>query len=467
MEGDASYDGQTNRSYGQRALYLRGGGDVQIPANSAYEFPSGSGTVEALVDLFGGQAGNVIIFSEASADGTQVRYALAAAGDGSALVYTNDSGAQLSWAAPNNLLNRLADVAFVFTDTNTITAYLDGQSLGAQTQIGFGSATGAPVWIGSTTTNDPGTWTGTIDELAIYSAALSATDLQIHYGTFVSGTNTSGPSIVSQSAGGTFYAGGTVVLAVNVAGTPPLFYQWKSNNVPVSGATATALTLARTQTNDSATYSLAANNSFGATNSQPIALTFVAPPNGYAAKVMADNPFAYWRLDESSGTTLHDYAGGLNGSYLAGAGSFTLGVPGAMAGDPDTAAAVTGGGHGEVPYSSILNPNGPFTLELWLKPADTATAALFGSQFRGSPARLGYVLYQDNGGSGLTLQMGNASGVTVQIIGATAFVPGNWYHTAVVFDGTNTVTAYVFGYVDGTSHHSGRWKLRAEFQQPR
>jgi len=452
LEGSASYDGQTNRSYGQRALYLTGGGDVQIPAKSAYEFPGGTGTVEALVDLFPGNAGNVFIFSEASLDGTQIRYAFGASGDGSALVYTNDSGVELSWSAPNNLLNRFADVAFVFTDTNTITAYLDGQSLGSQTQAGFGSASGAPVWIGSTTTNDPGAWTGTIDELAIYSAALSANDLQVHYATFVFGTNTSGPSIVSQSAGGTLYAGGTVVLAANVAGTPPLYYQWKSNTVMISGATATALTLARTQTNYSATYTLAVNNNFGSTNSQPIALTFVAPPNGYAAKVMADNPSAYWRLDESSGsTTMHDYAGGLNGSYLAGAGSYTLGVAGALAGDPDTALAVTGGGHGEVPYSSILNPAGPFTLELWLKPVDTGTEAIFSSQFRGSPARLGYILYQDDGGSGLTWMMGNASGITVQINGATAFVPGNWYHTAVVYDGTATATAYVFGYVDGTS----------------
>jgi hypothetical protein len=450
LEGNASFDGGTNRSYGERALYLTGEGDVQIPAFASYEFPSGAGTVEALVDLFSGNAGNIIIFSEASPDGSQIRYAFAASGDGSTLSYTNDSGVQLSWPVPNNLLNRLADVAFTINN-NSITAYLDGQSLGAKTQSGFGSASGAPLWIGSSTTNDPGVWTGTIDELALYSSALSDSDLQIHYATFVFGTNTSGPTVASQSSGATLYAGGTVVLGANIGGTPPFTYQWRSNNVPISGAKGPTLTLAQTQTGFSASYTLFVNNSFGSTNTQPIDLTFVAPPNGYASKVMADNPSAYWRLDESSGTTMNDYAGGLNGSYIPGAGSFTLGATGALVGDPDTAVAITGGAYAQVPYSSILNTAGPFTLELWLKPADTSLGTVFSSQFRGSTARLGIIMYQRNGGNGLTFEMGNSAGITVEVIGATAFEPNNWYHTAIVYDGASNVTAYVFGYVDGTS----------------
>jgi hypothetical protein len=452
LEGTASYDGQTNRSYGQRALYLTGGGDVQVPPNSAYEFPSGGGTVEALVDLFAGSAGNMVFLSEASTDGTQIRYAFGASGDGSALTYQNDNGVALSWPAPHNLLNRLADVAFVLTN-NTITAYLDGQSLGPATQSGFGSATGAPLYIGSETTNNPGQWTGTIDEVAVYNAALSSADLQIHYSTFVYGTNTSGPTIISQSSGDTLYAGGSVVLAANVGGTPPLYYQWRSNNLLIAGATTTTLTLSPTATNFSASYTLAVKNSYGSTNSQPIVMNFVAPPGGYAATVMADNPSAYWRLDEISGTTMRDYAGGLDGTYLlnAGAGAFNLDAPGALAGNPDTAVAFTGGGHAEVPFSSILNPAGAFTLELWIKPNDTGTEVPFASQFRGSPARLGYILYLNNGGSGLTWEMGNAAGIQVEIVGATTFVPGNWYHTAIVYDGSSEATAYVFGYADGSA----------------
>ena len=48
---------------------------------------------------------------------------------------------------------------------------------------------------------------------------------------------------------------------------------------------------------------------FGSTNTQPIVLTFVAPPAGYVAKIMADNPTALWRLAETNGLTAVDSAG--------------------------------------------------------------------------------------------------------------------------------------------------------------
>jgi hypothetical protein len=450
LELAALYDGQTNRAFGERAIFLRGGGDVRIPANSAYEFGSGNGTLEALIYLAAAPGGgNDWIFSVASDDGSAIRYAVGISGDGTSLLYTNDSGVSLSWPVPVNLLNRFAHFALTFSGGTTLTAYLDGQSLGAKTQTGFGSASGVPAWIGSVTTNALGLFNGTIDELAVYSSTLSGNTIAIHNANFIFGTNTTAPVILSQSPSKTVYAGGSPVLSVAVSGTPPLSYQWRSNGVLVAGATSSSLTLSHVSAG-AAAYTVFVTNPLGATNntSTPINLTVIASPDSYSTAVMKDNPSAYWRLDESSGTNLTDYAGELDGSY---SGTFTLGAPGITS---DSAVSF-GGGNGAVPYSSVLNSSGPFTVEFWANPTAAATYVPISSQLRSGSSRFGFIVYQFNGGSGWTVQMGNASGVTVQIIGATPIVAGNWYHAAITYDGNSNLVLYTFGYIDGTSSNAG------------
>jgi Concanavalin A-like lectin/glucanases superfamily len=448
LELGALYDGQTNRAFGSRALYLTGASDVQIPSDTAYEFAGGNGTIEALVYLEQTANGNnAPIFSIASSDGTATRYSFGASGDGTSLYCTNDSGVSLTWPVGANLLNRLAHVALVFSGGSSVTAYLDGNSLGGKTQAGFGSATGVPAWIGSDSSNNPVFWNGTIDEVAVYGSALSASTIAVHNSKFVFGTNASAPSIVSQSRSKTLYAGGSPVLSVSVAGTPPLSYQWLSNGVAISGATGSTLSLTRVPTNATAAYTITVSNPLGSTNNHatPINLHVITPPDVYAAAVMADNPSAYWRLDEGSGTNMTDYAGELDGGY---SGTLTLGAAGIIASD---SAVSFGGGLGSVPFSSILNPAGPFTVEFWAKPADTAAHTAISSQFRSGSARLGYICYDHFDGSGWEFEMGNPGGIGVDLIGATPVVAGNWYHVAMTYDGGSNATLYVFGYADAAS----------------
>ena len=458
LELNAKYDSRTNRSFGERALSLNGDGDVQIPNNPAYEFGGGNGTVEALVYLTTPVVpgflvpNNATIFSVASSDGSTIRYQLLVSPDGNTLVYTNDSLTnQITWAVPTSLLNRFAHVAFVFDSGVNITPYVDGVSLGTKTQTSFGSTTGVPAWIGSVTTNNPGIWTGNIDELAVYSSALSANTIAIHNSKFVFGTNTSAPTIVSQPVSSTLLAGGSPVLQVTATGTPPLAYQWKTNGTPISGATNSTLTLSHTTTNSSATYSVSVSNPIGPTNSAPIVLTFVTPPDAYATKIMGDNPTAYWRLDESSGTTMFDSAGVLNGTY---SGTFTLGAPGAIKTIADTALAVTNGGRGTVPFTGILNPSGPFTIELWANPTTVTGASIspLASQFRSGAARNGIAFYENFAAAGLwNIDIGNGAGVQIRIIDPVPAVANTWVHLAAVYDGVSTATFYV----DGESQGSG------------
>src|SRR6202171_1704290 len=60
----------------------------------------------------------------------------------------------------------------------------------------------------------------------------------------------------------------------------------------------------------------------------------------YRATVLADAPAAYWRMGETSGTTMTDASKNANtGTY---AGAFSVGQPGALAGDKGTAVAFDG-----------------------------------------------------------------------------------------------------------------------------
>src|SRR5271166_1533419 len=89
----------------------------------------------------------------------------------------------------------------------------------------------------------------------------------------------------------------------------------------------------------------------------------------YRAAVLAKNPIAYWRLGEAAGPTAVDETGnGHNGTYI---GIPTLGQPGAIQGDSNTAVQFTGGNYVEiedsVDFSQLTSTKG-LSVEAWLRP---------------------------------------------------------------------------------------------------
>ena len=85
----------------------------------------------------------------------------------------------------------------------------------------------------------------------------------------------------------------------------------------------------------------------------------------YAAEVLADKPVSYWRLGESSGTTVTDQLGTNTGTYV---GSVTKGVTGALIGDADTAISLSGSTSDYVRFNAFKShPTTALSVEFWMK----------------------------------------------------------------------------------------------------
>jgi hypothetical protein len=160
----------------------------------------------------------------------------------------------------------------------------------------------------------------------------------------------------------------------------------------------------------------------------------------YRSVVTSDHPVAYWRLGESTGPIAADETGAHPGTMK---GALTLGVPGALPHESNTATNFLGS-DGEIEIGDAFGfVNAPFSIEGWLKP--TALDVKFlrvVTKKAGDDAGLtqGYSLYVQQG-----------AGVGFEILrddvrrGVSATIPiGEFSHVVVTYDMT-TIRLYVNG----------------------
>ena len=279
---------------------------------------------------------------------------------------------------------------------------------------------------------------GLIDDARVFGRALLPAEVQALY----NAAPTIAPSISQNPQGRSVFAGGTVSLSAVVAGTLPMKYQWYKGAGPVSGATASSLTIASVSSANVGDYILRATNGGGYIISDPAATVALLPAaaNTYESLVVADAPEAYWRLNEASGAIL-DSMGRHDGSPSGG--YFARGQTGALAGNADTCVQFDKGSQDlvTVPYSSNLNAV-PFSIECWAQytgpsPIDTYYAPV-GCTDAGSR---GYVLYATSSGA---WEYWLGQGSTWTFSQGAPVVQFAWAHLVETFDGT-TAKMYVNG----------------------
>ncbi|MFA5206462.1 MAG: LamG domain-containing protein [Lentisphaeria bacterium] len=188
-----------------------------------------------------------------------------------------------------------------------------------------------------------------------------------------------------------------------------------------------------------------------------LAVGFAAPAGaGYMETVLADNPVAYWRLGETSGSATAADASG-HGHTATYGGTPALGTLGAIVGDANTAATLNGSSQ----YAQVNNAGtgtlvpgaGSWTMECWAATTVKKDAVLM-KWYDGVPG----------GGYGIYCIGTNASGQLYAQIrddatsphAATLYVSpgifdGKWHYIAAVLNRTsNTLSIYVDGQLFGT-----------------
>ena len=175
----------------------------------------------------------------------------------------------------------------------------------------------------------------------------------------------------------------------------------------------------------------------------------------YPDVILADNPIAYYRLEEApgSGTAVDSSASGafpgvynINGSYPL------LGQPGidtnSIALSVAQPSSVTAG------YYAELNQQAPFSFEIWAKPISTDPAnyrcPIGNFSGWGTATQSGWYVYQTPG-SPATFACITASGVWITSPAVALF---NWYHLVGTYNGT-TMSFYVNGVLIGTQNAAG------------
>jgi hypothetical protein len=202
----------------------------------------------------------------------------------------SDSGAQFTVAVTNAAGSATSNAAVLTVNVPpSVTAQPTGQTVTAgQTATFSVTASGtAPLnyqWerngatiTGATSASYTTPTTSTSDNGAKFSVVVSnsAGNMTSNTATLtVNGSTLVAPSITSQPASQTVTAGQTATFNVATTGTAPLSYQWRKNNVAISGATLASYTTPATTSSDSgAQFTVLVSNTVGSVTSNTATLT--------------------------------------------------------------------------------------------------------------------------------------------------------------------------------------------------
>jgi len=157
--------------------------------------------------------------------------------------------------------------------------YIDGQLVKTGTVSGNLARTfnTVPVTIGCSSQNGGEPFKGMIDEVSIYSRALSASEVQAIYNAGSAGKCQEPPVILTQPVSQKVTVGLNATFSVAASGTPQLRYQWRFNGGDIAGATDSTFSFTVNDTSGGL-YSVQVTNAFGAAISSNAVLVVNHPP---------------------------------------------------------------------------------------------------------------------------------------------------------------------------------------------
>ncbi len=276
----------------------------------------------------------------------------------------------------------------------------------------------------------------------------------------------------------TLYAGVNPVFSLAPGGPPPVTYQWFTNGVAAGGGTNSAFTWTNVQAGIITNYCVL-SNPYGSITSEVWTAQVIADPAApYPTNVLALNPIAYWRLNDTnldgvdnggpggSGNNgggdddwvANDYAGGNNGLYT----NVSLGNPGYNPiSDPsetsvefgETGIAYTyslAGWINGVDFAAPSGSNGEFTVEAWANNISGAPAGGAPVAAEGTVGADQFALDVDTSASkNYRFYVRNAAGTVYTAdssVSSTTEALDEWVHLAGVCDESNgRILLYING----------------------
>ena len=275
LQAGATISTAAERSVGTQSTAQNGSGRIQLTGDPAWNFPDGSGTVEAFLYQTSAVGYSPCFLALRQDGGAGVRYSLHGDTNGNNLHFWNGATVS-SWPVSPTMINRLCHVAVVFR-SGTVTAYLNGVSLGARSNA-LGSADSAPAQIGASSPNGDEAWRGNIDEVTLYSDALPASAVSAHYQAWLSDDSGAPPRIVNQPASVTTAGRQEVSFSIVLGAPDGVSYRWQRNGEDIIGANSATYSLSPVGPADhDARFRCIVYNSFGGTYSESATLTVNDP----------------------------------------------------------------------------------------------------------------------------------------------------------------------------------------------
>lgn len=344
-------------------------------------------------------------------------------------------------------------------DGETKRFYVDGAQIISR-RAGYIPNPGTPVRIGAARTETgliTGFFDGVIDEVAVYSRALTSDEVLDQFGAAVGVTLP--PTIVLQPQSQAVFPFSAVTFQAVAVGSPPMRYQWQFNSQDLPARTNASFTITNANASNTGLYRVIVRNPAATVTSTDASLEVVSslPDQSYAATVLGDGATAYWRLDEPSGKVAHDTAGPNPGAYVNGV---VLGDPGVIVSNSAAFFVQAGRTYMQVPYAVRLNP-AEFTIEAWAKATRGAgtTRTVVGSSDESTSQGYSILAGPDDSWQ-LWLGCGASSGW--DLIPGPLLQRETWEHLVGTSDG-QTHRFYVNGVLIGVSQAPFRPNAAAPF----
>lgn len=261
------------------------GNNIRVPAAPSLDLGKSAGfSIEAWINPVDVSKANPIVeWMPASAGSYGVHFYAGGAGQLYADIYSG--GDHVIQTAQGILTNGgFQHTVLTYDKASGVAQILLNGVVMAQSTLGtFIPQTSQDLHIGyrpSSVPFGPYAFNGLIDEVTLYSRALTSVEVQALYGAGSSGKCPAPipPSFFAQPSDQSVTRGQVATFSVGTLGSAPILYQWAFNGTNISGATNAYLSLTNVQINQAGSYSVVVTNAYGTATSSNATLVVSFPP---------------------------------------------------------------------------------------------------------------------------------------------------------------------------------------------